>query len=93
MRRRTTVLATSIVITASSPVMAYLDPGTGSLILQMLIAGALAALFYIRFAWDRTRDFLARIFGGRSNRAEATDDPPHPVDEKAPDGVPDDSAR
>ena len=55
--------AASALVLVSTPASAYLDPGTGSLILQMLVAGLLGAFVYIRFAWDRTRQFLLRLFG------------------------------
>ena len=35
------------------PLLAYIDPGTGSYIIQMLIAGVLGFLFIIR-QWLRT---------------------------------------
>jgi hypothetical protein len=42
-----------------SPVyrLAYVDPGSGQLVLQMLLAGCVGALFYIK----RVRDFLGRL--------------------------------
>ncbi len=41
-------LSSGIVIAAAATdALAYLDPGTGSFVLQMIIAGALGALFYI----------------------------------------------
>ena len=50
---------------APTTAYAYLDPGTGSFILQMLIAGLLGAILYVRLAWDRTRQFFARLFSRR----------------------------
>lgn len=43
---------------ASPSAFAYLDPGTGSMILQMLIAGLLSALFAIRMFWARVKAFF-----------------------------------
>lgn len=42
---------------------AYLDPGAGSFILQMLIAGIMGALFTIKLYWYRLKAFIARLFG------------------------------
>jgi len=42
---------------------AYLDPGTGSLILQMLIAGIIGAIYTIKLYWYRLKIFVAQIFG------------------------------
>ncbi len=44
----------------------YLDPATGSLILQVLAAGILTAWFTIRGSWARLKNFFARLF----NRGE-----------------------
>lgn len=38
----------------------YTDPGTGTLILQLLIAAFFGALFYIRFFTRRARSFFFR---------------------------------
>ena len=62
-RKKAAYCAASVLVLLSTPALAYLDPGTGSLILQMLVAGVFGALIYIRFAWDRTRQFLLRLFG------------------------------
>lgn len=48
---------------------AYLDPGSGSYLLQLLIAGALGALFALRVYWKRVRGFLLRLIG-RSQEEE-----------------------
>ena len=50
---------------------AYLDPGTGSFLLQMLIAGALGAYLYIKLAWYKTKMFFVGLFGG--NQEDPTD--------------------
>lgn len=56
-------------ITALIPEMnlgliAYVDPGTGSYVLQVLLAGILAGLFTIKLFWrrviDRIRSMWAR---------------------------------
>lgn len=41
----------------SPPASAYLDPGAGSFMLQMVLAGALAAGAAIRMYWHRLRAF------------------------------------
>ena len=45
---------------------AYLDPGTGSFILQMLVAGFLGLLLTIKTFWYNIKDFFAKIFGKKS---------------------------
>jgi hypothetical protein len=38
---------------------AYLDPGTGSYLLQILIAGLVGAAFSIKIFWQRIKDFFS----------------------------------
>jgi hypothetical protein len=46
-----------------SEALAYLDPGTGSLIVQSVIAGIAAAGFGLRLYWRRIRAWMARPRG------------------------------
>ena len=39
---------------------AYLDPGSGSYLIQLVIAGALGALFVIRMQWGRIKTMFRR---------------------------------
>jgi hypothetical protein len=41
---------------------AYLDPGTGSYILQLLVAGALGSLFVIKTFWRSIVNFIRNLF-------------------------------
>jgi len=41
---------------------AYLDPGSGSYILQMLAAGMFALLYIVKLYWHRIKLFLKRLF-------------------------------
>ena len=43
-------------------VIAYLDPGSGSYLLQLLIAGLLAASFTVKSFWRNLAGFFARLF-------------------------------
>ncbi len=42
---------------------AYLDPGTGSYLFQLLIAGALGAMFTIKVFWAKIKVFFGNLFG------------------------------
>ncbi|HXK61791.1 MAG TPA: hypothetical protein PLP42_18035 [Acidobacteriota bacterium] len=42
---------------------AYLDPGTGSSILQLVLAGIFAVSFCVSLAWARVKSWVARIRG------------------------------
>lgn len=45
----------------SSPSYAYLDPGTGSIILQGLLAGIAVAIGVVRGYWQQFRMFLTNL--------------------------------
>ncbi|MFH1112757.1 MAG: hypothetical protein V1792_02435 [Pseudomonadota bacterium] len=44
--------------------LAYIDPGAGSYMIQLLAAGAISALFAVKVFWGRIKDF----FKGRSDK-------------------------
>ena len=39
----------------------YIDAGTGSLIFQLLIAGALAGSFFLKTHWRKVKTFLKNL--------------------------------
>jgi hypothetical protein len=45
--------------------LAYLDPGTGSFLLQLLLATALGGLFMVKTFWKRIKNFFIRLFTGQ----------------------------
>ena len=48
------VLASNV----GQPAFAYLDPGTGSMILQLLLGGVAGALVIGKLYWHRLKEFL-----------------------------------
>jgi hypothetical protein len=48
----------------------YLDPGTGSIALQLILGGVVAALATVRLYWDRIKTFLHRKHVEREPTAE-----------------------
>lgn len=50
----------------------YTDPGTGTLIIQLLIAAFFGALFYIRFFVRRAQGFFTRKKKTEDNLESAT---------------------
>lgn len=52
------VLAVGGTLAFPAPAAAYIDPGTGSLVLQMLIAGALGAAFAVKRFWRKIVAFF-----------------------------------
>lgn len=59
------VAAIIFLLCISSDANAYLDPGTGSIFLQMLIAGIVSALFALKMFWRRVVNFFSGIFKGK----------------------------
>jgi len=53
----------------AAPSHAYLDPGTGSIILQSVLAGIAVVMGVLRLYWYRLKAFLT----GKSGKAEAED--------------------
>ena len=55
-------LAALAALLAAFPVdaLAYIDPGTGSMLLQSLLAAVAAALVFGRTAWDRLKSLFKR---------------------------------
>lgn len=47
------------------PAYGYLDPGTGSYILQLLIGGLLGGLFALGLFWKKVVAFVKRTFAPR----------------------------
>ena len=48
---------------AVSPAYAYLDPGTGSMLLQLLLGGVAGVVLIFKMYWARIKQF----FGGSSD--------------------------
>lgn len=43
---------------STAAVLGYLDPGTGSMLLQILIAGLFSSLFFMKSSFSYVRDLL-----------------------------------
>ena len=52
----------------------YLDPGSGSYLLQLLIASALGAAFAVRLYWTRIKAFFTGRFGSSQDKDEEDGD-------------------
>ena len=55
------LLAVCLLVLTVSPSYAYLDPGTGSMMLQALIGAAVGAMVAGRLYWDKLRTFFAGL--------------------------------
>ena len=63
-----------ILLSRAAAPPAYLDPGSGSYLIQLVIAGALGALLAIRMSWGRIKGMFRR-------GDEVEDQPPDKHDE------------
>lgn len=68
-RARASLLAV-LAVASVSPAMAYIDPGTGSMLVQMALAGVAGALFYFRQLRLAAVDWFRRVI---LRQAPATD--------------------
>jgi len=55
-------------------ILLYLDPGTGSLIVQAIIAGFLALAFYFKLAKNAVTDWFLGLFGKKKTAEEVSKD-------------------
>jgi hypothetical protein len=49
-------------------VLAYFDPGSGSLLVQTLVGGAAGLLVFVKYLWDAAPSLLARCRKRDSSR-------------------------
>ena len=66
--RRSVILSVLVFLACfifSEKAYAYLDPGTGSYILQLILAGLLGALFMVKTYWRNIKSFIFNIFSRR----------------------------
>lgn len=52
----------SLALCFPQPVHAYIDPGTGSFIIQMLMAGALGLFFTLKVFWKKIITYFKNLF-------------------------------
>jgi hypothetical protein len=50
-------------------ILLYIDPGSGSYLVQMIIAGVLAGLFYFKNLWWKVKSFFTK--GKRDSASES----------------------
>jgi O-antigen/teichoic acid export membrane protein len=43
---------------------AYIDPGTGSVVVQAVIGAVVAVGFFLKTNWLRVKNFAKKLFGG-----------------------------
>jgi hypothetical protein len=68
------VLALLLAVASPETAEAYLDPGTGSMILQVVLAAIAGVLVTLKMYWARIRGFFAERSRGRGTPAEHADE-------------------
>ena len=61
--------ALCVLMLSANPAYAYLDPGTGSMMLQVILGGIAAVGVAIKLYWHKLR-----VFFGASRKVEAEDE-------------------
>ena len=56
------------ILFSSNNAYAYLDPGTGSIILQALIAAIALVSSYLGFYWRKVKDFFKKLSKKKSDK-------------------------
>ncbi|MFC1514695.1 hypothetical protein ACFL5X_02230 [Candidatus Omnitrophota bacterium] len=57
----------------SQAAYAYLDPGTGSYFLQLLIAALLGSMFALKLFWNNIKVFIKRLFSREKKHGKTKD--------------------
>jgi hypothetical protein len=58
-------------VSIESPAYAYLDPATGSIIIQAIVGAVGTAVVYYNLCMNRTKDFFRGIFGRNSKKSHS----------------------
>ncbi len=56
------LVTVALPVTLAHNAFAYLDPGTGSYIFQVLIAAFIGGLFTVKTNWQKIKDFYINYF-------------------------------
>ena len=59
--RPSSVTLVLLILVIPQPAFAYLDPGTGSMMLQVLLAGLAGLLVVLRLYWKKIKAFLGLV--------------------------------
>ena len=75
LHRPGTVAATAVllVLGTAKPAFAYIDPGTGAMLLQLLLGGVAGGLVILKLYWHRLKERTTRLFGVRNEEQPKAD--------------------
>ena len=96
MRRTPSTLILALLGSAliySTPAFAYLDPGTGSILLQGLIATVAGIIVAARLYWQRVKAFFSGIMPGGNSDDATVDESASAMDPAADEANDTDNAK
>ena len=64
------VWAVLLLFVCAQHAQAYIDPGSGSYVLQLILAGLLGAGVAVRIYWKRIRASILRVFSSRQGEVD-----------------------
>jgi hypothetical protein len=73
------VVLVSFLLLWPTSVHAYIDPGTGSMVLQMIVAGVMAGLYLCKRYWNKIKLLIGHV-RNRDGTAEMPPDGPSQED-------------
>lgn len=71
MRTAIVLPVVAVVLVTPTEAWAYVDPGTGSYLFQLAVAGALAGLYTLRMYWQSVKGAVRRLLKGRNDDGSA----------------------
>jgi hypothetical protein len=64
------VLIIALSVALPQKAYAYIDPGTGSYLFQLLMAAVFVGIFGVRILWGKIKAFSKRLFSPQDKRDE-----------------------
>jgi hypothetical protein len=65
------LLVLAFFLASPAPAYAYLDPGTGSYVFQILIAALVGVGFLVKIYWVRIKGLAVRLFSKKKDEGNA----------------------
>ena len=66
--KNTTIVTVILILSSIREASAYIDPGTGSYIIQLMIAGLLGAAFTLKVYWKKVKAYFLNLFFNRTKK-------------------------
>ena len=66
------VLVAFAFIFMASPAQAYIDPGVGGMLLQLLLGGVAGVVVIMRLYWERVTSTVRKVFGLKESKEKST---------------------